>query len=123
FEESEFYKTLFFLKRGGLALINTRSNILGSSIDSVLKERRVRYLCVDADGIARNEGMFQSANMALLGAFAFFGIEPFTRDVLEATIRSRVPEKFLAKNLIVFEKGFEAARNQADNITRQPGNM
>ena len=123
FEESEFYKTLFFLTKGGLALINTRSNVLGPSIDSVLKERQATYLCIDADGIARNEGMFQSANMALLGAFAFFGIEPFTRDVLEATIRSRVPEKFLAKNLLVFEKGFEAARGQEENIISQPGNV
>lgn len=110
FEESEFYKTLFFLKRGGLALVNTRSAMLVTSIDVVLKARKIPYRLIDADGIARNEGMFQSANMALLGAFSSFGIEPFTRDVLEATIRSRVPEKFLAKNLSVFGKGFEAAR-------------
>jgi Pyruvate/2-oxoacid:ferredoxin oxidoreductase gamma subunit len=53
--------------------------------------------------------MFQSANMALLGFFAAFGITPFTKEVLEETIRSRVPEKFLAKNLEVFGKGFDAA--------------
>lgn len=109
FEESEFYKTLPFLKKGGLALVNTRSAALDKSIASVLKARQTSCRLVDADGIAREEGMFQSANMALLGAFAFFGIEPFTRDALEATIRSRVPEKFLAKNLAVFGKGFEAA--------------
>ena len=71
--------------------------MLAPSIDAVLKAREISYRLIDADGIAREEGMFQSANMALLGAFAFFGIGPFTRDALEATIRSRVPEKFLAK--------------------------
>ena len=109
FEESEFYKTLTFLKRGGLALINTRAAMLGPSIQTLLKERQISHRLIDADGIARDEGMFQSANMALLGAFASFGIVPFTRDILEATIRSRVPEKFLAKNLVVFGRGYEAA--------------
>jgi len=112
FEESEFYRTLFFLKKGGLALINTRANGLPSSVDALLKKRGILCRLVDADGIARDEGMFQSANMALLGSFASFGIAPFTREVLENTIRSRVPEKFLARNLAVFAKGFEAAGGQ-----------
>lgn len=107
FEESEFYKTLFFLKKGGLAIINTRAADLAPSITELLKKRDISCHLVDADGIARDEGMFQSANMALLGAFASFAIEPFSRRVLEDTIRSRVPEKFRAKNLAVFEKGFE----------------
>jgi indolepyruvate ferredoxin oxidoreductase, beta subunit len=110
FEESEFYKTLFFLKRGGLALVNTSAAALGASVEAVLKERHISFRLIDADGIARDEGMFQSANMALLGAFSSFEIEPFTRDILEATIRSRVPEKFVAKNLAVFGRGYEAAR-------------
>lgn len=123
FEESEFYKTLTFLKRGGLALINTRKEVLSPPVDKALKGRNITYRSIDADGIARDEGMFQSANMALLGSFAFFGIEPFTREVLEDTIRSRVPERFLAKNLSVFAKGFEAARNRAGGIVDQTGNM
>ncbi|MHB8111545.1 MAG: 2-oxoacid:acceptor oxidoreductase family protein [Syntrophorhabdaceae bacterium] len=119
FEESEFYKTLFFLKRGGLAIINTRATGLPPSIAELLKKRQISYHLVDADGIAREQGMFQSANMALLGAFASFGIEPFTRQVLENTIRSRVPEKFLAKNLAVFKKGFESmAPREKDNTVR-----
>ena len=112
FEESEFYKTLTFLKRGGLALVNTRAAALGPSVEAVLKERRIAHRLIDADGIARDEEMFQSANMALLGAFASFGIGPFRREVLEATIRARVPEKFLAKNLAVFGKGYKAAESK-----------
>jgi len=113
FEESEFYKTLFFLKKGGLALVNTERTLFAPSIEALLKAREISCHSIDADGIARDEGMFQSANMALLGAFAFFGVEPFTRDILEATIRARVPEKFRAKNLSVFARGFEDARMKA----------
>jgi indolepyruvate ferredoxin oxidoreductase beta subunit len=109
FEESEFYRTLFFLKKGGLALVNTRAGGLPPSIAELLKKREITCRLVDADGIAREEGMFQSANMALLGCFAAFGIAPFTRQVLEETVRSRVPGRFLAKNLEVFAKGFDAA--------------
>lgn len=119
FEESEFYKTLFFLKRGGMALINTGTGSLPPSVRALLKGRDIRCHLVDADGIARNEGMIQSANMALLGYFAFFGVDPFTRKNLEDTIRARVPEKFLMKNLAVFEKGFDAARHAGTNGKQQ----
>ncbi len=94
------------------ALVNTRAAALGPSVEAVLKERRIAHRLIDADGIARDEEMFQSANMALLGAFASFGIGPFRREVLEATIRARVPEKFLAKNLAVFGKGYKAAESK-----------
>lgn len=118
FEESEFYRTLLFLKRGGLALVNTRAGELPSSVATLLKKREVTCRFIDADGIAREAGMFQSANMALLGSFAAFGIAPFTRQVIEETIRSRVPEKFLVKNLAVFGKGFEAAMGQDAGVFR-----
>ena len=123
FEESEFYKTLVFLKEGGLALINTSAGVLPPSVDALLQKRGITCRLVDADGIARDEGMFQSANMALLGYFASFGVAPFTRQVLENTIRSRVPEKFLVKNLAVFGKGFEAAGAAPAGENRQPENM
>lgn len=112
FEESEFYKALLFLKKGGLALVNARAAELPLSITALLKKREITCRLVDADGIARQTGMFQSANMALLGSFAAFGITPFTKEVLKETIRSRVPERFLAKNLEVFGKGFDAATKE-----------
>jgi len=119
FEESEFYKALFFLRKGGLALVNTHAGQLPPSISALLKKREITCRLVDADGIAREQGMFQSANMALLGFFSSFGIAPFTREVLEGTIRSRVPEKFLAKNLAVFGTGFDAAGRQGAAGPRQ----
>lgn len=112
FEESEFYKALLFLRKGGLALVNTRAAGLPPSIVTLLEKREITCRLVDADGVARETGMFQSANMALLGSFAAFAIAPFTREVLEETIRSRVPGKFLAKNLEVFGKGYDAAKKE-----------
>lgn len=109
FEESEFYKTVSFLRPGGMALVNAPSPSLPAQVAAMLEKRGTRCHLVDADGIARGEGMIQSANMALLGCFARFGIGPFTQGLLEETIRARVPEKFLTKNLSVFRKGCDAA--------------
>jgi len=110
FEESEFYKTLYYLKEGGIAFINTNKGSLPRSVIALLKKREITYHLVDADGIARDAGMIQSANMVLLGYFAFSGVPPFTQRLLEDTIRARVLEKFLSKNLAVFQRGFDTAR-------------
>lgn len=109
FEESEFYRTLYFLKEGGIAFINTGKGPLPGSVLALMEKRGVRHYLVDADGIARDAGMIQSANMAMLGYLAFHETPPFTRKLLEDTIRARVPEKFLSKNLVVFQEGFNAA--------------
>lgn len=116
FEESEFYKTLSFLKEGGTAFINTGKGLLPGPVLALMEKRGIKHHLVDADGIARDAGMIQSANMAMLGYLAFHGMPPFTRRLLEDTIRARVPEKFLSKNLAVFQNGFDAARFAQDDV-------
>ncbi|HPU29807.1 MAG TPA: 2-oxoacid:acceptor oxidoreductase family protein, partial [Syntrophorhabdaceae bacterium] len=39
FEESEFYRNLTFIRRGGLAIINSRNTSIFESVDKVLKKR------------------------------------------------------------------------------------
>jgi indolepyruvate ferredoxin oxidoreductase beta subunit len=41
FEESEFYKTLFFLKKGGLALVNAQRALFAPSIENLMKARDI----------------------------------------------------------------------------------
>lgn len=109
FEESEFYRNLMFLKRGGMAIMNTHKKILPDAVISLLKERETRCRLLDADGIAKKKGMIQSANMAVLGFFSHFSVVPYTYENIERTIRTRVPKRFLEKNLEVFREGYEAA--------------
>ena len=78
FEESEFYKTLFFLKKGGTAVINTGRTALPESVSNLLKQRNIRCFLIDADGIATEKKLVQSANMALLGFFSSLSIGPYT---------------------------------------------
>ena len=105
FEESEFYKTLFFLKKGGTAVINTGKAILSESVSNLLKQRNNRCFLINADGIATEKKLVQSANMALLGFFSTLSIGPFTMENIEGMITRKVPAKFLEKNRKVFREG------------------
>jgi indolepyruvate ferredoxin oxidoreductase beta subunit len=110
FEESEFYKTLFFLKKGGTAVVNTGRTALPESVSNLLKQRDIRCFLVDADGIATEKNLLQSANMALLGFFSSLSIDPYTTGNTEEMITRKVPAKFLEKNREVFHKGIEAVQ-------------
>jgi len=114
FEESEFYRNLMFLKRGGMAIVNTQKRALPDSVVDLLTERETRYGLLDADGIAKQKGMIQSANMAVLGFFSHFSMGPYTQESIEKTIQARVPKRFLEKNLEVFREGYETARIEKD---------
>jgi indolepyruvate ferredoxin oxidoreductase beta subunit len=105
FEESEFYKTIFFLKKGGMAVVNTGRTALPESVSNLLKQREIRCFLIDADGIATEKKLVQSANMALLGFFSTLSIEPYTTGNIEEMITRKVPAKFLEKNREVFHEG------------------
>jgi Pyruvate:ferredoxin oxidoreductase and related 2-oxoacid:ferredoxin oxidoreductases, gamma subunit len=100
-----------FLKRGGMAIVNTHKKALPDAVVSLLKERETRYGLLDADGIAKKKGMIQSANMAVLGFFSHFSAGPYTYENIEKMIRTRVPKRFLEKNLEVFREGHNAAND------------
>jgi indolepyruvate ferredoxin oxidoreductase, beta subunit len=108
FEESEFFKTLFFLRKDGTAIVNTSRTTLPESVSSLLKQRGIRCFFVDADGIALEKKMVQSANMALLGFLSSLSIGPYTAKNIEDMIIRKVPAKFLDKNREVFQEGISA---------------
>jgi indolepyruvate ferredoxin oxidoreductase beta subunit len=110
FEESEFYKTLFFLKKGGMAIVITNKTALPESVSNLLIQRDIRCFLIDADGIAKEKKMVQSANMALLGLFSSLSIDPYTTRNIEDMIIRKVPRKFLDKNREVFHEGIKAVQ-------------
>jgi indolepyruvate ferredoxin oxidoreductase, beta subunit len=110
FEESEFYRNLPFLKKGGLAVINSRNMSLPERVQDLLKSRDTRHFFVDADGIAMKSHTVQASNMALLGFFSRLSIGPYTREAVKDVIGSRTKGKFVEKNLAVFDIGYEQAK-------------
>ncbi len=105
FEESEFYRTLPFLKVGGLAIANTEKTSLAEPVTELLNKRNITSLLVDGDRLAKESGMVQASNMAVLGFFSSLGVEPFTLENLEETIKNKVPVKVREKNLEIFRRG------------------
>ena len=105
FEESEFYRSLRFLRKGGLAVINTGNRELPEAITDLLKEREVASYLIDADTPAKKLGMIQASNMAVLGFFSRLAIGPYSMESIQSTIREKVPKKVRDKNLEVFLQG------------------
>ncbi len=112
FEESEFLRNLSYAKRGGIGIVNTPKKALNSTLQDLLEKRGVSLYLLDADDIARREGLYQASNMAVLGFFSSLGIEPFTFENLRDSICDRLKGKMLEKNLKIFEKGFEKGRER-----------
>lgn len=113
FEESEFYRNLIFLKDRGLAFINSAKKHLPGPVDNLLKRKGISVVIIDADGIAKNLGMIQASNMALLGCFAAFSIEPYNPEALKDTIKKRVAQRLIEKNLDIFQKGLIEGKSSA----------
>lgn len=111
FEESEFYRNLVFLKKGGMAIVNTPKHVLPEKIASLMVGRGSRSFLVAADDIAREENMIQASNMALLGFFSFFEVGPYTYKGVLDTLKERTKGKFLDKNVGIFHAGYSIARN------------
>jgi len=106
FEESEFYRNLAFLKKGGMAIINTRKGSLHGGIENLLKERNIKCHLVDADDIANRKGSMQASNMAVLGFFSYFKQGPYIYGAIEETIKDKTKGKFVEKNLEIFDAGY-----------------
>lgn len=123
FEESEFYRNLVFLKKGGMAIVNTPRQVLPEKIASLLAGRGSKSFLIAADDIAKEKNMIQASNMALLGFFSFFKVGPYTHEGVLGTLKDRTKGKFLDKNVDIFQTGYAIARNSKLSAnTRGRGN-
>jgi indolepyruvate ferredoxin oxidoreductase, beta subunit len=111
FEESEFFRNLLFVKKGGLVIINSRKGSLPEPIPRLLKDRGINCFFLDADGIAMEAHTIQASNMALLGFFSHLSIGPYTPSNIRDTIREKTKGKFVEKNLEVFDIGLRRAED------------
>lgn len=107
FEESELLRNLIYLKKGGVAIVNTKKERMEEFIFSILQKRDANIYSLDADKIAREEKLYQASNVALLGFFSSLGVEPFTYENMKESISEKVQGKMAEINLRIFEKGYK----------------
>lgn len=119
-EPGESLRQSHFLRRNGLAVVNTRPimpvEVLSGratypSIDtirSLLARLTTNLFMIDAATLAEQAGDSRTVNLVMLGALAASQILPFHTAVLRESISSLVPSKMVGVNLKAFELGRSA---------------
>ena len=111
FEENETYRTLHFLKSGGICFVNLESvDQFNKSIMKFLKEKEITFRAYDATGVASKIGSIRSANIALIGYSAGTGLVPFKYEDLRSVLELVNRKKDLEINLNALEIGFREGK-------------
>ncbi len=105
-DETEAYRNLPFLARGGKLYVNAPSrDFPRTEVREYLGELGIATRSVEADRLAMSLKAPRSSNLALLGFFAAFADNSFRAGELRDTIEQISPERFREFNLRVFEAG------------------
>jgi indolepyruvate ferredoxin oxidoreductase beta subunit len=111
FEENETYRTLHFLKSGGMCFVNLENaDQFNKSIMKFLKEKEITFRAYDATGAASKIGSIRSANIALIGYSAGTGLVPFKYEDLRSVLETVSRKKDLEINLNALEIGFREGK-------------
>lgn len=104
-DEHETYRTLSFLKRGGICFANlVREDRFNSRVLDHLREKEIIFKSYDAGGAASELGSIRAANIALLGYSVGTGLVPFAYQDLRDVIKIVSGKRETEVNLKVFER-------------------
>ena len=107
FDEQEAYRTLAFLKQGGLCFVNSgRGDFWDEGVKAYLAKNGIAAHSYPADGVALALGSPRSANLVLIGYALSAPDMPFDHDQIRATIERITPPRFRDANLDAFEAGY-----------------
>ena len=111
FEENETYKSLKFLKRGGICFANLDSaERFDRKVLDYLQEKEIAFRAYDASGAASQIGSIMSTNTILIGYSVGTGLVPFEYNDLRSVLESITKKTYLEMNLKAFETGFRAGK-------------
>ena len=121
FEPSEAVRRgVTYLKKGGLALINTRKTapvevVSGmvpypdmDKLISLLKQVTENIHLFDATGIAEEAGDPITTNIVMLGSVVKSGLLPYSEEIVLETLKDSLRPQFLEMNMKAFELGKKA---------------
>lgn len=106
FEESETYRNLKFLRRGGVCFVNlSNPDRFDNKILDYLKSKEITFRTCDASGVASTIGSILAANIVLIGYSVGIGLVPFKYEDLRYVLELVSKKKNLEMNLKAFEIG------------------
>ncbi len=112
FDRDEAYRTLGFLKRGGLCFVNSpKEDFWDPGIKGYLEKNEIRAYSFPADKVALALGAPRSANLALIGYALSVPDVPFTYEDIKETIVRVSPPRFRDVNLHAFDTGYRGEKS------------
>ena len=111
FEENETYRTLKFLRRGGVCFVNLEDpGRFDQKVLDYLKEKEITFRSFDASGAASKIGSVMFANILLIGYSVGTGLVPFNTEDLRYVLESVSKKKNLKMNLKAFKIGLREGK-------------
>ncbi len=111
FDRDEAYRTLAFLKKGGLCFVSSpKEDFWAPGIKGYLEKNRIRAYSFPADQVALALGAPRSANLALIGYALSVPDVPFAYEDVRGTIVWISPPRFRDVNLQVFDTGYRGEK-------------
>lgn len=114
FEELEAYRSLPYLKKDGVLIVNTQKTnpmpvITGAmeypeNILDKLAAKGIKVVACDALGLAKEAGNIKAVNVALIGVMA--KNSPLSKEIWDGALVDAVPAKFLEVNQKAFALGY-----------------
>ncbi len=114
FEELEAYRSLPYLKKDGVLIVNTQKTnpmpvITGAmeypeNILDKLAAKGIKVVACDALKLAKEAGNIKAVNVALIGVMA--KNSPLSKEIWDGALTDAVPAKFLEVNQKAFGLGY-----------------
>ena len=115
-EESESYRYLPYLKKGGVLFVNAGPDQFPDdrTKDYLDKNQIVSY-AMTAGKTAMDMGSPRSTNLAMVAFYSAFDMGPLSADDLRTTVDQMSPGPFKETNLKIFDACYETGRKMAGN--------
>ena len=113
-DESESYRYLPYLKKGGKLFANAPTKTFpDGKIADFLKTNDIEARAMEAGKTAMELGGPRSTNLALVAFFAAFGFGPLSADDLIAIVDTMSPGPFKETNMKIFDTCYETGKSMA----------
>ena len=110
-DESEAYRYLPYLKKGGKLFANAPTHAFPAEKAAVyLEKNNIESRAMEVAKKAMELGAPRSTNLALIAFYAAFGVGPLSADDLRSTVDNMSPGPFKETNLKIFDVCYKTGR-------------
>lgn len=114
-DESESYRYLPYLKKGGTLFANAPSEKFpGEKLTGYIDKNQIAAYAMDAGKTAMDMGSPRSTNLAMVAFYSAFNMGPLTADDLRATVDKMSPGPFKENNMKIFDACYETGRKMIE---------